>query len=41
MGPYAWATLGIGALVGAFGPVLYHLALGSPRGPFRLPGFPY
>ncbi len=41
MGPYAWATLGIGAVVGAFMPVLFHLARQSPRGPFRLPGYPY
>ncbi|MGI0151003.1 MAG: hypothetical protein ACREC5_03590 [Thermoplasmata archaeon] len=41
MGPYAWATFAFGIVVGLFGIVLYHLARGSPPGPFRLPGHPY
>jgi hypothetical protein len=41
MGPYAWTILGIGAAVGGFGVVLFHLARQSPRGPFVLPGHAY
>ena len=38
LGPYAWATLGLGLFTGAFGVVLLILGRGSPRGPFVLPG---
>jgi hypothetical protein len=38
MGPYAWATLGLGAFTGAFGVVLLVLARSAPEGPFVLPG---
>jgi hypothetical protein len=41
MGPYAWAVLGIGLAVGAYGIVLFHLARHSPRGRFVLPGYSY
>ena len=37
-GPYAWATLGLGLVAGAFGVVLIGLARNSPTGPFVLPG---
>lgn len=41
MGPYAWALLGLGLLVGAFGLVLLLLGRGSPKGAFVLPGYDY
>ncbi len=41
MGPYAWATFGLGVVTGAFGVVLLALGRASPRGPIVLPGFPY
>ncbi len=38
LGPYAWATVGLGAFAGGFGIVLIALARASPKGPFVLPG---
>jgi hypothetical protein len=38
LGPYAWATLGLGVFSGAFGVVLLILGRNSARGPFVLPG---
>lgn len=38
MGPYAWATFGLGLLAGAMGVVLLGLGRRSPKGPFVLPG---
>lgn len=41
LGPYAWAALGFGLFVGAFGVVLLALGRGSPKGPIVLPGYDY
>jgi hypothetical protein len=41
LGPYAWATLGLGLFSGAFGVVLLLLGRSSPRGPLVLPGYDY
>ncbi len=41
LGPYAWATLGLGLFTGAFGVVLLALGRSSPSGPFVLPGADY
>jgi hypothetical protein len=38
LGPYAWATLGLGLFTGGFGVVLLALGRSSPAGPFVLPG---
>jgi len=41
LGPYAWALLGFGLFVGAFGVVLIAVARGAPQGPVVLPGYDY
>jgi hypothetical protein len=41
LGPYAWATVGLGLFSGTFGVVLLRLARESPKGPFALPGAEY
>lgn len=41
LGPYAWATLGLGLFTGAFGVLLLGLAGSSPGGPAVLPGYDY
>jgi len=41
LGPYAWATLGFGAVTGALGVVLLGIARASPKGAFVLPGYDY
>ena len=41
LGTYAWATLGFGIVVGAFGVVLIGLGRTYPKGPLVLPGYDY
>ncbi|MCI4335500.1 MAG: hypothetical protein L3K04_07750 [Thermoplasmata archaeon] len=41
LGPYAWAILALGLIMGVLGAVLLWLAHRSPRGRFVLPGYPY
>lgn len=41
LGSYAWATLGFGIFVGAFGVVLIALGRTYPKGPLVLPGYDY
>lgn len=41
LGPYAWATVGLGLFAGALGVVLLGLGRRSPPGPFVLPGAEY
>ncbi len=38
LGPYAWASLGLGLFTGIFGVVLLLIARDAPAGPFVLPG---
>ncbi len=41
LGYFAWAFLGLGLFVGAFGVVLIRLGRSEPRGPPVLPGYDY
>jgi hypothetical protein len=41
LGPYAWATFGLGLVTGAIGVVFLFLSRGSAKGPFVLPGYDY
>jgi hypothetical protein len=41
LGPYAWATLAAGAVVGVLGALFLWLARFEARGPLKLPGTAY
>lgn len=41
LGPYAWATFGLGLVTGAMGVVLLALGRASPKGRLVLPGYDY
>ena len=41
LGPYAWATMGLGLFTGALGTALLLLARSAPQGPVVLPGYDY
>jgi len=41
LGPYAWATLGLGLATGVMGVVMILLARVSPKGAIVLPGYDY